>query len=46
MQYKYDINGKSKAELLNGQFEVLARLLLDHRLLTFWDANLTGMCVE
>ena len=38
--YKFDINGRNKTELLNGQFDGLARMLLDHRLLTFWDANL------
>jgi len=41
-QYKFDINGRNKTELLNGQFDGLARMLLDHRLLTFWDANLAG----
>lgn len=43
IQYKYDINGKYKNDLLSFQFENIARLLLDHRLLTYWDSNLVSI---
>lgn len=35
------MNGKLRKELVNSQFESLIKQILDHKILNFWDANLT-----